>query len=196
MDVNIAVTRTVATPYTALNSTFYKNSAENGGAISLNITATGKGSYQPVLRSLTIYQNQASNQGGGLYTSATATNLFPILDNNIVAGNAVENPPGDGADVFGQVKSSGYNLIGQGGVADGNIKWGSLDFTGTDSNPLSPGLDSGLTSNGGPTQTIILLNGSTAYRNGDPTLGGSTDQRGYTRGTRVSIGAYDPDATH
>ena len=43
----------------------------------------------------------------------------------------------------------------------------------------SPGLDSGLKNNGGPTQTIALLAGSPAIDAGNSAL--TTDQRGYKR---------------
>ena len=43
---------------------------------------------------------------------------------------------------------------------------------------------------GGPTQTMALLPGSPAIGTGDPGQAGTADQRGYTRGGRVDIGAY------
>ena len=43
---------------------------------------------------------------------------------------------------------------------------------------------------GGPTATIPLLPGSPAIGMGDLAQAGTTDQRGYTRGSSVDIGAF------
>jgi hypothetical protein len=80
--------------------------------------------------------------------------------------------------------SSSYNLIGTGGS-------GGLS-DGVNHNQVgvgNPGLGF-LAANGGPTQTCALLAGSPASGTGDPSLLGSTDQRGVVRALRVSIGAY------
>ncbi len=155
------------------------------------------------LTSLTIYQNHATTAGGGLwigpYTDA------PYVDNCIIAGNQVLDNP-NGNDVSGTVDSSGFNLIG---LKDGSDGWGRTDQFGLYPTPLDPGLDpAGLQNNGGPTQTIKLLNTSAGYQTGNPSLAGNAnpllavDQRGMIRQQNpaavppleVSIGAYDPNA--
>jgi hypothetical protein len=127
------------------------------------------------------------------------------LWNSIVAGNTAQ---AQGQDIYGPISSLGYNLIGAVDATNGNT-WLANDQTGTVANPLNPGLDPlGLQDNGGPTNTIRVLNTSPAYRRGDPGLqdlplddARRTDQRGLTRNGMVdmnqvvTIGAYDPDAS-
>ncbi len=188
------------------NSTFYQNSSDNhGGAIVLYNTNSGSGTNTVNLTSLTVYQNQAATDGGGLWTNMTDPALLPTVWNSIIAGNSVNNPPTSGPDVFGNVISAGYNLIGQGGrgmiSVDGNEGWIASDYVGNDAAPYNPQLDpAGLSNNGGPTKTIKVLQVlGAAWRNGDPALLNAAnplkqDQRGKTRTTFVTIGAYDPDA--
>jgi hypothetical protein len=119
-----------------------------------------------------------------------------VVDNCIIAGNFIENPPDTGVDVFGNVSTQGslsdYDLIGQ---KEGSAGWGPNSKLGTAANPLDPGLDpNGPMNWQGPTATIKLL-GGVGYRAGDPGLLVTTDQRGFTRRTYVSMGAFDPDAT-
>jgi predicted outer membrane repeat protein len=190
------------------NSTFYKNnSSAHGGGIAILMNNTGTGSDNAILTSLTVYQNTATTDGGGLWTDPFGKNPVIVqLNNSIVAGNTIQNTPDKGPDVFnagllGQLKSIGYNFIGITAAGDGT-KWIPLDYKGTPDNPLVPGLDpNGLAQNGGPTETIKLLpiEGG-GYRMGDPRLLKAAnplnqDQRGLTRKTFVSIGAYDPDAS-
>jgi hypothetical protein len=196
------VSGTASASLTIVNSTFYNNTTPaNGGGIALQMTYTGTGSNTVALTSLTVTKNTASVEGGGLYIvyfDPTAT-TDPQVRNSIIAGNQAENDP----DVFGRVSSAptaGYDLIG---VVDplGSTGWNSSCLTGTIGNPKDPGLDpNGPADNGGPTFTIKLVTGrSLAYQNGDPNINGNdvtkVDQRGYTRATKATIGAYDPDAT-
>jgi hypothetical protein len=53
------------------NSTFYNNSAYDGGAIALNNGTPGSGFNTVTLTSLTISDNKASYQGGGLWIEMT-----------------------------------------------------------------------------------------------------------------------------
>jgi hypothetical protein len=182
--------------FTITNSTFYKNTSDYFGAgLSLVTNNNGTGTNTLSLTSLTVYQNTAGTKGGGLYINLLSVNpTKPQIHNSIIAGNTNDGVAADGIDVYGDVSSQGFNLIG---VKDGSSGWIASDYKGTAANPLPAGLDpNGLADNGGPTQTIKLLTSSQGYRNGDPNLAGTTDQRGYTRQTgKVSIGAYDPDAT-
>jgi predicted outer membrane repeat protein len=198
--VNPTTTNSASASFTISNSTFYNNSSSNsGGGLSLSESQSGSGSNTASLTSLTIYQNSAADFGGGLFIWSGAR--APKFDNSIIAGNTVSGPAADGPDVYGTVNSLGYNLVGEGGLPnqpprDGNTGWIASDYVGSDTNRMPAGLDpNGLADNGGPTETIKLLTTSQGYRNGDPGLKGTQDQRGYTRKTYVSIGAYDPDAS-
>jgi predicted outer membrane repeat protein len=180
------------------NDTFYQNTADHGGGIALDNTADTPSRLRNFswLTSLTVTGNTGKTDGGGLWLRA---GVYPFLRNNIVAGNMLGAgvQPANGPDIFGTLISKGYNLIGE---TDGSgANWLPTDRKGTSANPLDPGLDpNGPTFNGGPTNTIGLVNGSPAYQNGDPLLGGKLDQRSYKRPTGpnvVTIGAYDPDAT-
>ena len=194
---------TGAASLTVTNDTFYQGYAQYGGGIALDNSASNGTTNTVTLTSLTVYQNEATTNGGGLWISAATgvPGLRPQLTNNIIAGNYIDDPPTDGPDVSGNALSLGFNLIGE-TDGSGNTVWLSNDIKGTSTNPKSPGLaPGGPTDNGGLTFTIKLVSGSLAYENGNPVLGkgpgkqNTTDQRGYIRQLAVSIGAYDPDAT-
>jgi predicted outer membrane repeat protein len=193
---------TASATFTITNSTFYQNdSGMHGGGIALWRDNTGTGTNTASLTSLTIYQNQASNDGGGLWLKTLDAAILTQVWNSIIADNFIENTPDQGPDVIGLFKSSGYNLIGI-APTDPNQQWAAGDQLGNAVAPLDPGLDlNGLADNGGPTLTIKVLLTSPAYRMGDKNLANTTDQRGFTRRydltipVKVTIGAYDPDAS-
>lgn len=111
-----------------------------------------------------------------------------VITDSIIAGNTRVSTP----DVSGAFTSGGHNLIG---IADGSTGFtGPGDLTGTTASPLDAKLGS-LASNGGPTQTHALLNGSPAYNAGGATCpaGIVTDQRGISRpqGPACDIGAFE-----
>jgi hypothetical protein len=129
----------------------------------------------------TITANYAPKYGGGIDGSAT-------LRNTIIAGNKAPLGP----DVYGNVHSQGYNLIGEAsGDGHGFI---DTDQVGTHDNPIDPVLGP-LQDNGGPTLTQALLAGSPALNAGDPAQLGSPDQRGVVRSGGVNIGAYQASAS-
>lgn len=185
------------------NSTFYDNFSDSyGGGIYLYFNAVNRLQNNVALTSLTVYENQASTAGGGLDVdpaSVEGQGEAPNLNNNIIAGNTVQNSPDMGPDIYGKVYSLGFNLIG---ITDGSNPvggWIASDIVGTSAAPQDPGLTGGLQNNGGPTLTIQLPKTSAAYQNGDTDLpknsdGTQLDQRGYIRPAKPSIGAYDPDA--
>jgi predicted outer membrane repeat protein len=182
--------------FSVKNDTFYGNgSTNNGGGIGLYLAGAN---CIVSLTSLTVWQNQADNQGGGLYISLASGAPAPFVDNSIFATNYLNpqgSPANNGFDVFGSVQSLGYNLIGAREGSSGWVMQGaSQDILGPAANPIDPGLNDPAY-NGGPTLNLSLKPGSPAFRAGDPTLAGTTDQRGFIRqsGT-ISIGAYDPDA--
>jgi hypothetical protein len=161
------------------NSTLFGNSAGfEGGAIENWGTAT--------LTSVTVTGNVTGDEGGAINTVSESGSLGTMrLDNTIVAGNFLGMTCGPASDIVGTLDpNSSYNLIGTGGS-------GGL-FSGVNNNLVGvsdPGLEP-LADNGGPTQTCALLSSSPASGAGDPTLEGSTDQRGIVRTGFVSIGAY------
>jgi CSLREA domain-containing protein len=155
----------------------------SGGGYGGGLSDLG-GSF--TLTSCTVSGNAAastagSGSGGGLYFDGSAGSFQ--LDNTIVAGNSAAS---NGADASGSFSSLGYNLIG---ITDGSSGWLGSDLTGTASSPLDPGLGT-LSDNGGPTQTMALLDGSVARGAGDPALLGTADQRGVARTGAVDIGAF------
>ena len=169
-----------------INSTFSGNSARSGGGISSGGTLT-------VINS-TFSGNSAAtfpfNLGGGIWIFGNAT-----LKNTLLA----KSPSGGNCSIssFGGLISQGHNLSDDGTCAV------SLTQTG-DLNNTPAGLDpSGLTNNGGPTQTIALLATSPAVDAipvspvdycadlaGNPV---TTDQRGVARpkGPACDIGAFE-----
>jgi hypothetical protein len=189
---------------TVSNSTLFGNTASlvagpgatasvNGGGALFNVgTAT--------LKSVTVTGNSTDYRGG-------AVNAFSgtlLLHNTIVAGNISPTPSASPkpsrqngnlrtraftySDIVGTVDGgSSFNLIGTGG-SGGLTNGVNANLVGVSDSGL--GL---LATNGGPTQTCAVLVGSPALGAGDPSLLGTTDQRGVVRTSYVNIGAYqDP----
>jgi uncharacterized repeat protein (TIGR01451 family) len=140
------------------------------------------------LNNVTVTDNTASGEGGGLYVGLGNT---VHVANSILAGNESSSSPALSPDCSGTLISQGYNLIQDstgcfiGGDTTGNL-------TGKDA-LLDP-----LNDNGGPTLTHALLPGSPAIDAGNPAgctdhLGGLllVDQRGMPRSGRCDIGAYE-----
>jgi hypothetical protein len=61
----------------------------------------------------------------------------------------------------------------------------------SDQTNLAPGLAAALGDNGGPTETLALLDGSPALGAGDPAWCPPTDQRGFARGSPCDAGAVE-----
>jgi hypothetical protein len=145
----------------------------------------------------TIAVNQATGGTRGRYEyantdgAATGGGIFDQgmlqTDDTILAGNTVNGPGTDTSpDLFGNLGSRGYNLIGN--------TQGGTGFNFRDLLNIDPDLGS-LQDNGGPTQTMALLPGSPALNTGDPGQLGMPDQRGVVRSGGVNIGAYQASAT-
>ncbi|MBK8027355.1 MAG: hypothetical protein IPK19_39665 [Chloroflexi bacterium] len=166
---------------TVSNSTFNNNGSING-SVSFGFGGGLYNSGSATLSSTTMFGNLASNSGGGIKGDVT-------LANTLVAGNSSVNTGSD--DISGAVTSQGYNLVGNSTGATG---LGATDLKDAAAIPLTLGP---LANNGGPTQTIALITGSTAINGGDPAYGGlpAYDQRGVgfprVRGGRIDIGAYE-----
>ena len=149
------------------NSTLSGNQTYNYGGGG--IVTTG----MVTLTNTTISGNDGGWQrsGGGLYVGNGGT---LNAKNSIVSKNTASLGP----DVFGNLTSQGYNLIGNNsGVT---IVPTTGDQIGTLANPIDPLLGA-LANNGGPTQTMALLPGSPAIDKGSAASGVMTDQRGLTR---------------
>ena len=112
--------------------------------------------------------NGGSN--GGIFAGSTTQNN--TVRNTIIAGNTAIN--GNAApDVDGPFTSDGFNLIG---VGDGSTGFSAgTDQVGTSAARINPHLST-LQNNGGPTDTMMLLFGSTAIDRGS-SFGVSSDQR-------------------
>ena len=178
------------------NSTLSGNSATaQGGALYLNFGLNA-------ISNSTFSNNSAPSGGGGIYGLGDPS--VGSINNSTFSNSAIVNPfAGDGFPL------PMYNTIVAGstcsGVTDGgyNIDTGATcGFSGTSqSNFAGLLLDpQGLKDNGGQTQTIALLAGSTAV-NAIPIgtngcgAAGQTDQRGVSRpqGAGCDIGAFEVD---
>jgi hypothetical protein len=183
---------------TLTNSTISGNMRDYGGGGGIAIS-----NGQAYIIFCTIYGNTAhqdktrqaaSGDGGGILIEKSVYNqIHPVtvvMQNSIVAGNHTDNK---GPDIFGELISHGYNLIQQ---SSGAIIHN--DGFGKDIIGLPAKLDS-LRNNGGPTQTLPVLQGSPAIDYIPPDAchvnGISTDQRGMKRPddneSACDIGAYE-----
>jgi hypothetical protein len=168
-----------AATITLTNDTIANNSATAGGGIY----TFGFGA-SITLTNCTIAGNSCTgffNEGGGIYQGGG--NPTTILKNTIVALNTAD----EGPDIDGAITSQGHNLIGNNKDASG---FAESDFVGTVDNPIDPLLGP-LQDNGGPTQTMALLEGSLAIDNGDPDGAPALDQRGFARDSFPDIGAFE-----
>jgi hypothetical protein len=189
---------------TFINSTISGNVAENqaGGIINRNVLTisnsiiagnraqgiggaghTGGISNEVgatlTITSSTITGNSAIGIGGGIAVNSPSQ---IAIRNTIIAGNTASA----GQDIYGNMGSQGYNLLGNPVDASG---WTDTDILHVNA-MLGP-----LQDNGGPTQTMALLLGSPALNAGDPAQLGVPDQRGVVRTGGVNIGAYQASAT-
>jgi len=158
------------------NGVFSPGGSIGGGAICV-VTDT---SSTVNISNSTLASNSVFGQGssgGGIFNPGTG----PLnIKSSIIALNTSTTL---GPDVFGTFTSKGFNLIGK---KDGSTGFAAAtDKKGTVASPLNPKLDwKGLRDNGGPTQTVALLQGSPAIDKGTSNgLTGTltTDQRGFAR---------------
>jgi hypothetical protein len=95
-------------------------------------------------------------------------------------------------DFFGNFATASHNLLGDG--TGSNLMPANPDangnIVGSRTMPIHPKLGP-LADNGGPTQTMALLSGSTAIDAGTTTGAPATDQRGVSRENPPDIGAYE-----
>jgi len=166
-------------PLVVNNSTIFGNSGTSGGGIRIYVMTGG---YKLSVNNSTISGNSAAT-GGGIYFQGNNSNNTGAIANSIVAGNFANN----GKEIYrqafpngsGLLTSLGHNLFGENG-ADGLV-----NVTRVASDRVLPGVIGTalgpLAYNGGPTKTLLPVNGSLAINRGSNALipaGFTTDQRG------------------
>jgi hypothetical protein len=182
------------------SSLFRSNQASSGGA-TVNGGAIRSLGTLVVLNS-TFNYNAATN-GGGIYSAGALGLSFSSFLND--SGTAQELAIA--ANSYALIKSSlfgtqfGTNCTVGGGAT---VFWSSVSISndascagGSNLTSTSPGLDTSLAYNGGPTQTLMLKSGSPALGVDSDCLDVygtaiATDQRGYPRPqTHCDAGAYE-----
>jgi hypothetical protein len=184
---------------TVTDSTLSGNYAVDGGGISNSGALTVTDS---------TLSGNSGGYGGGINNSGTLTVTDSTLSGNSAGGGVgggidnysgtltvtatiFANPKGDGGNISeesgGKFVSHGHNLF----TDSPKVALAPTDMVNT--NPLlGP-----LANNGGPTQTMALLQGSPAIGAGVVVAGVTTDQRGVPRplGIAPAIGAYQSTFT-
>jgi len=144
---------------TAINSTFWGNTATGGsdyggGGISFadfNLDSNKKVPFAANIQFCTLYGN-SSSAGGGIWVDPQASGHL-MLSSNLIAANRASAGP----DIEGVLISGGYNLVenaagapGLNASTDRQVALADLKIAAM------------LGNNGGPTQTVLLLQGSLA----------------------------------
>ncbi len=147
------------------------NCTVSGNNAGIGARGSGGGIYNTGtlnLKAVTLTQNNASETGGGLRQINNAS-----VANSIFAKNSAPQ----GNDVFGDVTSSGYNLIGD---SEGSNGFGAKgDLVGTSSTPVDPKLEA-LNFYGGFQRSHRPAPDSPVLDSGNR-FGLTTDQRGKAR---------------
>lgn len=166
---------TTPTPFRVHNSTVSGNRADFGGGVAA--LADGE------MIHTTVTGNEATTEGGGVWTFLAAGSATVTSTNSLFAANTR-----DGAAENCFVNASGGAIVSGGGnLADD----ATCAFAGNqDQNDTEAGLDAELADNGGPTPTHALLDGSAAIDAGVGTAL-TTDQRGVARDELPDIGAFE-----
>ena len=139
----------------------------------------------------TIARNRVTDSSGTASTNPTdaggvelygdVSSTAPVFENTIIANNSPSDCHLTGGQ--GHLPEAGVNLDGD-----------STCFNGTSDKHANPLLGP-LQNNGGPTDTMALLDGSPAINTADNSVCPATDQRGVTRpqpaGGSCDIGAYE-----
>ncbi len=179
-----AIENNGAAAITITTSTFSNNAADSaaagyGGGTALGGAVDNPNSGTVTITSSTLSGNSVTGLGGAGAQGADVNTSGDVLLKDTIVADSVSGTLDS---------SSSYNvLVGTSPVAGLS--------NGTNGNivvPNASALDLGtLSNNGGPTQTIALLNGSPAIGAGVAVNGITTDQRGVTRAATPSIGAYE-----
>lgn len=176
------------------SSTVAGNTSGAGGAIAF--VAATRTLFTATLNALTIADNTAAAQTGGLYVEgggAVANLGNSILTRNFIVNNSGAKTPHDlGTQKSGKINSTNYNIVGKPGTT-------LSPYCDDDQVSVDPKLGP-LAYNGGRTRTYAIGLGSPALNRGNPTFTGilsTTDQRGLPRvwqaaaGGRVDVGAFE-----
>jgi predicted outer membrane repeat protein len=193
------------------SSTFFGNTATFSGGGIYNGAALPIVPPTPprlTLSNVTLSNNYAKGEGGGLHNSGILTALNTTiafnqatngggirnfasanLKNTIVANNTATN---QNPDIFGSFNSQGFNLIRDGSGSNDLISQLKGDIVGTRTNPIDPKLKP-LYDNGGYMFTHALFSDSPAINAADPWTSLPIDQIGQSRrqGDRADIGAVE-----
>ncbi len=173
---------------TLTNVTFTDNSAGDGGAI--HNEGTNGGTSSPTLVNVTFNANSAG-QGGAIYDNGDTGTCNPTLTNVILWGDTASTA---GSEIFNYLATTtiAYSVVegGCAAITDAICGAGNLD-----TDPLLGPLQD----NGGLTQTMELLAGSSAIDTGTNSGCPSIDQRlvarpqdGDTNSSLIcDIGAYE-----
>ncbi len=132
---------------TVVTSTFVNNAASAGGGI----LSSGTKGTSAIIHFCTFYRN-TSSVGGGIWVDPKGGSHFTISSSIIAANRANVGP-----DIAGTLISGGYNLVENETAATGLNATTDKQVTLTDLK-----IDSTPGNNGGPTQTLALLQGSIA----------------------------------
>ena len=175
---------------TIINSTIFGNTASaKGGAIHNN---QGSSATSLEIINSTISGNSANSGGSGI----NSENSTLIINNSIITGNLVTD---DISNTGSTITDNGYNIIGASsgytwsGTGDWNQQGTSDTYNKVDGGSGTLNLSSSLEDNGGDTKTLAITSPSSiAVGNGyyDASVT-TTDQRGATRHSNPTIGAYE-----
>jgi parallel beta-helix repeat protein len=187
-----------------VNVTFSGNSASsNGGGMY------SAGSVSPTLTNVTFSANSAEAYGGGMWTTSSSPTLTNVTFSGNTAGLWGGGMYNDASTAlirdtifWGNSAAGGGAQLAIGGTGGGVLKpsvsdsvvQGGCPGLSTCSNILStdPRLGT-LGDNGGYTETIPLLAGSSAIDSGNDDTCAATDQRGMLRpqGSHCDMGAFE-----
>lgn len=153
-----------------------------GGGVAHQLLLGDDGTDGTTIVNSTIAYNAALT-GSQLYGGERVNPLF--LANTLIVGGAGASP--NCASPSGE---SGIESVGGGNLSDDASPCG-FDQPTDQGDVADPGLAAGLADNGGPTETIALLEGSPAIGGGFAPSCSARDQRGATRRTPCDIGAFE-----
>ncbi|MEB2345397.1 MAG: CSLREA domain-containing protein [Deltaproteobacteria bacterium] len=153
-----------------------------GGGVAHALLAGDDASDGTFIVASTIAYNTAPT-GSQIYGEAQVNPAQ--LANTLIAGGA--GASANCASPSGQV---GIASVGGGNLSDDASPCG-LGLPGDQSGVGDPGLADALADNGGPTETIALLEGSPAIGAGYVPSCPQRDQRGYTRRSPCDVGAFE-----
>jgi filamentous hemagglutinin family protein len=168
------------------NSTIANNTTTGNGGGIFNEGSNSNGATLTVTNS-TLSGNSSNSGGGGIFNDAGSATL--VIGDTILAGNTASVTDTDLENNAGTLTDHGFNIFDQGGGYVGNGTT-DIEFNGNIDTLLAP-----LGNYGGPTETMALVAGSPAYLAGGARGSVTTDQRGDTRGSVISIGAWDYNPT-